>query len=227
VLWLDQSLVRTVAVPGTREPGGTGWAWSSGIPATERGPLVAAFNSGFRFRHIDGGYVTEGRTAVPLIDGGASIVITRDGRIEIGAWGHDVTMKPDVVSVRQNLHLIVDHGAPAPGLRDNADGAWGIRRHQLQYTWRSGIGVTSDGNIVVVTGSKMTLTALAEALTRAGSVRAMQLDIHTGQVTVNLFTPQVGSNSLVDATKLVDAMSKPATRFLESDQRDFFAVFVR
>jgi hypothetical protein len=227
VLWLDQGLVRTVAVPGTKEPGGSGWAWSSRIPTAERTNLVAAFNSGFRFRHIDGGYVTEGRTAVPLVDGDASLVITRDGRIDVGTWGRDVTMSPDVASVRQNLHVIVDNGAPVPGLRDNVDGRWGKRKHQLQYTWRSGIGVTNDGNVVVVAGNKLTLTALADALTRAGAVRAMQLDIHTGQVTVNLFTPHAGSDTRVDATKLVDAMPKPATRFLKADQRDFFAVFVR
>jgi hypothetical protein len=227
VLWLDQGLVRTVAVPGTKEPGGDNWAWSSHIPTAERTNLVAAFNSGFRFRHIDGGYLTEGRTAVPLVDGNASLVITRDGRIAVGAWGRDVTMSPDVASVRQNLHLIVDRGAPVHGLRDNADGLWGKRKHQLQYTWRSGIGITADGNIVVVAGNKLTLTALADALTRAGAVRAMQLDIHTGQVTVNLFTPHAGSDTRVDATKLADAMPKPATRFLKADQRDFFAVIVR
>jgi hypothetical protein len=227
VLWLDQRLVRTVSVPGTREPGGGGWAWSSGIPDSERESLVAAFNSGFRFRHIEGGYMTEGRVAVPLVEGDASVVIDRDGRIDVGAWGRDVVMDPNVASVRQNLHLIVDNGRVVGGLRDNADGLWGTRRNQLQFTWRSGIGVTADGNVVVVAGDKLTLSALAEALTRAGAVRGMQLDIHTGQVTVNLFAPRPGTLTGVDAFKLVDAMPQPATRFLAADQRDFFAVFVR
>jgi hypothetical protein len=227
VLEFDQHLVRTVAVPGTKEPGGSGWRWASGIPAAERGPLVAAFNSGFRFRHIEGGYFTEGRTAVPLVNGDASLVIDRDGRVDVGAWGTDLTMSPDIVTVRQNLHLIVDRGVVVRGLKDNADGLWGKRKHQLQFTWRSGVGVTADGNLVLVAGDKMTLTAIATALADAGAVRGMQLDIHTQQVTVNLFQPVATSSTAVMATKLLPNMPRPASRFLGADQRDFFAVFVR
>ena len=112
-------------------------------------------------------------------------------------------------------------------MSDNADGLWGKRRHQLQLTWRSGIGVTADGNVVVVGGDQMTLTALAEALARAGAVRGMQLDIHNKQVTINLFQPAPGTSTAVTATKLLPAMPKSARRYLEPDQRDFFAVFVR
>jgi len=227
VVWFDQKLVRTVAVPGTFEPGGSGWVWDSGIPESERTTLVAAFNSGFKFRHISGGYYTEGRTARPLVDGQASLVIGSDGTIDVVQWGRDATMGPGVVSVRQNLQLIVDGGAPVSGLKHNADSKWGRRRHQLQLTWRSGVGVTADGNFVVVAGDKMSLTALAEALSRVGAVRGMQLDIHTGQVAVNLFQPARGEPTRVTATKLLPQMPRPATRFLTADDRDFFAVFAR
>jgi hypothetical protein len=227
VVRFDQHLVRTVAIPGAREPGGSNWAWGSSIPVAQRVSLVAAFNSGFRFRHIDGGYYTEHRMAVPLVAGDASLVIDTRGRVDIGAWGTDLTMTGDVVSVRQNLHLIVDHGQLVRGLKSNTDGLWGTRRQQLQVTWRSGAGVTANGDLVVVAGNHLTLTALATALADAGAIRAMQLDIHPGQVAVNLFQPIAGTASAVSATKLLPDMPKPATRFLGTDQRDFFAVFAR
>ncbi len=223
----DQRLVRTVAVPGTREPGGAAWAWQSQIPTSARVGLVAAFNSGFRFKHIDGGYYTEGRTSVPLVDGDASLVIDDSGRVDIGTWGTDVSMTPTTATVRQNLHLIVADGRPVPGLQHNADGRWGSPRHQLQITWRSGVGVTADGDLVVVAGDHLTLTALANALTSAGAVRGMQLDIHTRQVTVNLFQPVAGTATAVTATELLPDMPTSPTRFLGVDHRDFFAVFVR
>lgn len=227
IVEFDQNLVRTVAVPGTKEPGGSGWAWNSKIPIGERSTLLAAFNSGFKFRHIDGGYSTEGRTPEALADGHASVVIDLTGRIDIGSWGTDVLMNPGVVTVRQNLHLIVDKGQIVPDLKSDRTGKYGKPRHQLQFTWRSGIGVTANGNLVYVAGDKMTMSALANALQQAGVVRGMQLDIHTKQVTALLFAPVDGTSTGVHATKLLPKIPNPDSRFLKTDQRDFFAVFVR
>ncbi len=227
IVEFDQHLVRTVAVPGTNEPGGSGWAWNSHIPVAERATLVAAFNSGFKFRHIDGGYYAESRMAQPLVDGDASLVIDDHGTIDIGAWGRDVAMTPHVASVRQNLHLIVDHGRVVGDLQRDRTGKYGTPRHQLQFTWRSAIGITGDGNIVFVAGNKMTMSALANALADAGAVRGMQLDIHTGQVTATLFAPIDTTTTGVTGTRLLPNMPKPVTRYLKTDQRDFFAVFVR
>jgi len=44
----------------------------------------------------------------------AAIVYYRNGRIAIGTWGQTVRMTPDVAGVRQNLHLLIDHGRAAP-----------------------------------------------------------------------------------------------------------------
>ena len=88
VVRFDQHLVRTVAVPGRQGTGRLGIG--RGLPAfhsRQRVSLVAAFNSGFRFRHIDGGYYSEHRTAIPLVDGDASLVIDSNGRVDIGAVG--------------------------------------------------------------------------------------------------------------------------------------------
>ncbi len=134
----------------------------------------------------NGGWFGDGRTVVPLQQGAASLVIHRDGSATVGQWGRDVNAGTDVAAVRQNLQLIVDGGRPVPGLTTNAGGAWGSAKNQLQYTWRSGVGVTANGGLVYAGGANMSLAALADALTNAGAVRGMQLDIHDKMV--DLFT---------------------------------------
>jgi hypothetical protein len=74
-VWLDPSATKLVYVPGSKSPGGTGWAWGSGIPRSQRNKVIAAFNSGFKFKDTAGGVFIEGRTVYPLRDGEASLVI--------------------------------------------------------------------------------------------------------------------------------------------------------
>ena len=91
-------------------------------------------------------------------------------------------MTPDVVSVRQNLDLLVDNGRPVPGLNANDTTQWGFTLGNAVYVWRSGIGVTADGALVYVGGPGLNITDLANLLVRAGAVRAMELDINTDWV---------------------------------------------
>ncbi len=222
----DPAKVRFVSVPGTKQPGAGPWAWQSGIPVTQRSRLVAAFNSGFRFQDTPGGYYAEGRTVIrPLATGVAAIVIRRDGTLTIGEWGRDVSMQPDVVSVRQNLHLIVDHGAAVPGLVTNTQGLWGSRQSQLQYTWRSALGVDRNGKVIYVAGHGVTLSDMATSLVTAGAVRGLELDIHDKMVTFNVF--RFAGPNLVTGTKLLPSMPTSPDRYLAADQRDFFAVVAR
>lgn len=221
-VWLDPTATRLTYVPGTEQPGT--WAWGAGIPASQRPNLVGAFNGGFRFRDHPGGYRTEDCTPIPLVDGKASLVIHRDGPAEIGRWGTQVAMTPDTVTVRQNLELIVDQGRSVPGLRSGSTSdAWGHRKWQLQYTNRSGIGITKDHALIFVAGTNLTTRSLADALTDLGAVRAMQLDIHATNPTFNFFDGAPGSEQ-VTGSSLTPSMKRPSDRFLAPDQRDFFAV---
>lgn len=224
--WIDTTMVRSTLVAGTATPGGSGWAWGSRIPPTVRPDLLAAFNSGFRFQDTAGGFYAEGRQPIPLVDGQAAFIVRSDGSATVGQWGRDAQLGPTIIAVRQNLKLIVDGGRPAPGLATNATGDFGTRRQQLQFTWRSAVGVDPHGALVYVSGNNLTLTMLADALVRAGAVRGMQLDIHTNNVTFNLFQPSPQPPG-VSATKLTPDMARPATRYLQPDQRDFIALTLR
>ena len=65
--------------------------------------------------------------------------------------------------------------------------------------------------------------SLASILQRAGAVRAMELDINYEWTTFNFY----GAFGAQDPTKLLPDMSRPATRYLSPDDRDFFAVYAR
>ena len=80
VAWMDQSRVRTQLIAGTREPGGRGWPEQAQVPPALRSGLVAAFNSGWRIKDITGGFYADGRTAVQLRDGAASLAIDQADR---------------------------------------------------------------------------------------------------------------------------------------------------
>ncbi len=227
VAWLDQSLTDTHLIAGTSEPGGNTGPGNAQVPPTLRPTLVAAFNSGWKMKDINGGYYAAGHTVKALRDGAASLVIDTAGKVTIGQWGRDITMSPRVAAVRQNLDLIIDGGAPVAGLADNSSGAWGNAKNQFQYTWRSGVGTDRAGNLVYVGGDKLTLAGLAQAMVKAGMQRGMELDIHPGMVTFNIFHPAPGTLFGLAAAKLLPDMPQPATRYLNPDQRDFLAVTLR
>ena len=86
--------------------------------------------------------------------------------------------------------------------------------------WRTGAGIDRHGNLIYVAADYQTVTTLARILQRAGAVRAMELDIHKGMVTFNLFTHDPG----IVGHKLLADMPKPAERYLVPDWRDFLMV---
>jgi hypothetical protein len=218
VAWLDHSRTSTRLIAGTREPGGPSPEGAQ-VPLQLRSTLVAAFNSGWKMKDISGGFYSAGRTAVPLQDGAASLVIDTAGCVTVGQWGRDAVIWPQVAAVRQNLSLVVDQGRPVAGLTDNSSRAWGSAKNQFQYTWRSGVGTDRAGNLVYVGGDKLSLAGLAHAMVAAGVQRGMELDIHPGMVTFTTFHPAAGAPFGLVGTKLLPDMSQPATRYLHPDQR--------
>jgi hypothetical protein len=222
----DQRLVATRLIAGTKEPDRRRWPEDGEVPAELLSSLVATLNSGFKMSDSQGGYFAQGDTAVPLRQGAASLVIDDTGHATVGAWGQDIQPGPHIAAVRQNLSLIVDHSRPVPGLDVNADNRWGSAKNQLQYTWRSGIGVDPAGNLYHVAGDQLTLRTLARALAAAGAVRGMELDIHPNMVHLFVYRHGPGTDMPVP-TKLLANMRGPAERYLVPDLRDFVAITQR
>ena len=242
--WMDSKLLKFQLFPGTEEPGGR-WDNPGQVPMDQRLELVAAFNGGFRMQDARGGFYLNGQTRGTLRDGAASLVFYSDGRVQVGKWGRDATMTPDVVGVRQNLDLIIDNGGgppnpggspggtaapgqPVPGLTDNADGAWGATFGNKILAWRSAVGVTADGAVVYGYGDGLGSLSLAQLMLRAGCVRAMQLDINTVWTTFNFYAAtRFLDPTSVEGVKLLPEAFKGANRYLSPDARDFIGVFMR
>jgi hypothetical protein len=224
VAWMDTKLLRAQLYSGSFIPGGGPYAYSAPVKPDAATTLVAAFNSGFQMSSANGGYYTEGRTVVPLRQGAASLVITKEGVPTVALWGRDATMSPDVASVRQNLDLLVDGGAPVPGLNASDTTRWGATLGNQIYVWRSGVGVTADGALVYVGGPGLNITSLADLLVRAGAVRAMELDINTDWVhlaTYSPATPTAAATSANGANLLPDMVGTPSRYFTTWWSRDF------
>jgi hypothetical protein len=128
-------------------------------------------------------------------------------------------------AVRQNLDLIVDGGQLVSGLDNNAGERWGHTVGNELFVWRSGVGVDAKGRILYVASEGLSVATLAALLQRAGAVRAMELDINHAWVSFNVFHHD--ASGAMSGTKLLDGMSKPASRYLSPDARDFIAVLAR
>ncbi len=177
VAWIDPNLLSARLYSGSLSPGGFFWKYTAPISHSAARTLVAAFSGGFLIKDSHGGYLSEGHLVAPLTNGAASLVIYRNGSITVGQWGRDVAMNANVVAVRQNLTLLVDHGAPVAGLQATDVARWGFSLNNKIDTPRSGLGVTATGALVYVEG-QMNIVDLARILVRAGAVRAMVLDMN-------------------------------------------------
>ena len=140
-------------------------------------------------------------------------------------------MSPTTVAVRQNLDLLVDNGQPVPGLDCQLQlRRWGNTLGGAVHVWPSGIGVTSDGALVYVGGTGLSIVDLANLLVRAGAVRAMEMDINTGLGELHPLRPaQAGvPASATNGTLLTyDQQTSPPSRYFAPLSRDFFTMSVR
>lgn len=225
-VWIDPFRLHVSLIPGLTEPGGR-WSHPPYITPAEAPRILAAFNGGFRFQDAHGGFYLDGRTAVPLRAGAASFVIYRSGRVDIGAWGTEVSMTPNVVAVLQNLVPMVDHGVVSPSASHHDTAVWGNTLNTKVVVARSGVGVTAQGALVYVAGPALTAKTLAEALQRAGAARAMTLDINPEWVTFNIYShPDPRAPTYIRGSKLYPQMQRPADRYIgpTEESRDFFEV---
>ncbi|MGF1430568.1 hypothetical protein [Kitasatospora sp. LaBMicrA B282] len=231
VVSMDQRLLRFQLHPGTDDPGPDNWGVPPEIPADARAGLLASFNGGFKVAEAQGGFYLNGVTHGSLRDGAASLVFYQDGHTAVGSWGDELSMTPDVVGVRQNLRLIVDHGEVPEDVDHNVESGWGLTIGGKFFVWRSGAGITQDGRLVYAYGPALSVRTLADLLHQAGCVQAMQLDINPAWMSFNYYQPGAAGSATAPAdltpTKLLPDQERPADRYFEPTSRDFTAVYAR
>lgn len=225
LMWIDPTLVRGELQPGSLDPGGR-WRTPSQITPGLAGQVVAVFNAGFRLNGASGGgYYSEGRTAVPLRDGAASLVLDEAGRAQVGVWGRDVRMGPAVASVRQNLVLLVDGGRVNPTCASGGTAEWGSTIGQAAYIHRSGFGVRPDGAEVYVGGPALSVCSLGNLLAAAGVVRGMELDINPNWVSGTYFHRNPKGNT--HGFRLFSAEQVSPQHYFTPSSRDFYGWYAR
>ncbi len=208
---------------GSQDPGPLAGPVRAGpkITGRDRARLLAAFNGGFKMSSLAGGYEQEGHVARPVRAGLASLVIDRSGQARIGVWGRTVPAPGEAVySVRQNLWLLVSGGKPT------AESArwwrWGGTIGHAEYVARSALGQDSAGELMYAASMSTTPADLATALSRAGAVAAMELDINPEWVQLDVAGRPGGP-----LRAGVPGQHRPADQYLTGWTRDFIAVLAR
>lgn len=225
VLWIDPTFVRGQLQPGYHDPGGSWHAPTSLTPGLRRS-VVAVINGGFRLTSGGhGGYYSEGRTAKPLVDGAASLVLRTDGTARVGTWNHEVHMSPDVASVRQNLVMLVDHGVVNPTCQSGGQSEWGDTIGQRAYIDRSAFGVTATGAEVYVGGPALSVCTLGRILRAAGVRYGMELDINPDWVTGAYFDHPAGGG--LHGFRLFPTERAAPTHYLLPSSRDWYGWYAR
>ncbi|MEU6051749.1 phosphodiester glycosidase family protein [Streptomyces xanthochromogenes] len=224
IAWISGKKARFELHPGVREPGGT-FSVPPNVPEGRRTGLLATWNGGFKVTDggSRGGFYLGGETAGELRDGAASEVFYKDGSIRIGQWGRDMRMTRDVVGVRQCLDLMVDGGKVVPDI--DVDSKWGATDQSRMFVERSGVGVTAQGDVVMVVGQALTARTLAELMQHAGAVRAMPLDMNRAWPSFMSYDPTKNPAN-PEPTNILD-FDNPPERYYNQATRDFVAVYAK
>jgi hypothetical protein len=221
VLALDQRRISLHMVGGTEHPGGDRGVKGPGVIPVELRPLLlAAWNGGFQGPHGGYGMIADGKTYRPLRNGFASVAVLADGTIQMGEWGKSIVWRDDMVAVRQNAVLLVDNCEVSPRTKEG-NNTWGyVQVDSSEFiTWRSAIGLTQNGDLLVAAGNSLSAETLAKAMWAAGACWAMQLDINVSYVLTSLYFAQ--PDGTMKPAKFISGMSDNAGRFFNTQSRDF------
>ena len=222
VAWINTHHTFISLIPGREEPSvSIPSRGSMDVPLENRQKLLATFNSGFKLSDSRGGWGYLGHAYAPMQNGQAAFVRYTNGTYDVIAWEHGPTFPANVEFARQNLPLIVYGGQPTANLANGSE--WGATVGNAVRVWRSGLGIDANGNLIYAAANDQTVQSLAQILIHAGAVRAMELDINSYWISFNTYA----APGALEPSKLVTESERPATRYLEPDDRDFFAVYSR
>ena len=221
---MDMSKLGLGAQAGTYYPGGTHGVFGPGVvpQAIQRANgLLAVFNGGFQEKDGHYGMVVGGQTYVPLQRGMPTLFLHYDGSVQLTLYTGQ-TLAADIASARQNGPYLIHNGTITPFVEQGLD-TWGRTTTNSMYTWRSGVGITRQGNLVYAVGNSLVPATLAAALLKAGAVNALQLDINPFWVRFILYTGK--GNGQYAYTPLLASMHNGGSQYLHGYNKDFFYVY--
>ncbi|MCL5675495.1 MAG: phosphodiester glycosidase family protein [Patescibacteria group bacterium] len=192
------------------------------IPSTiiRNGKLIAAFNGGFQQKDGHYGFVIDNRTYLPLKNNLATLVIPYHGQPRIIQFNGQRLNPNEIEAIRQNCPMLIENAVITTNLPAWNTESWGLTITNSMFTWRSGLGVTRNGNLIYAAGPSLTPKTLAIALQKAGAINAMQLDINFPWTRYSVFTYRKG----VIHGKPVNWQMEPNQRYFTGYNKDFFYV---
>ncbi len=222
---IDTSELSIGSVAGTVEPGGKVGKYGTGrVPKSivQSGKLVGAFDGGFQYRDGAYGMIVGSTTYLPLKNDLGTVVGYKDGSVKIFNFTNQDLATSTVVFVRQNGPMLIENGNITVTNPYNQK-VWGRIVGTDTFTWRSGIGVTQNGELVFAAGNNLSPVTLAQALSVAGAINAIQLDINPHWVRFNIFN-STGSGQYNSAPLNKD-MQDGSKEYLTGYQKDFFYIY--
>lgn len=224
ILQIDGSKINIGSVAGTKQPGGpVGKPGPGVVPKNiiDSGKLIAAFDGGFQYRDGQYGMMVGKNTYLPLKNDLGTLVGYNDGTFKIVDFTGQ-SLGDNIAFIRQNCPILINNGDMA--VTDPKNKAlWGRTPTTAIYTWRSGIGITKNGNLLFAVGNNLTPTTLAAALKSAGAIDAIQLDINPSWVRFNIFE-SIGSGKYTSTT-LTKELKDGSHEYLNGYEKDFFYLY--
>lgn len=222
---LNMHDLRMRAIAGTEQPGGpVGKAGPGMIPTKDQASqtLVAAFNGGFQYKDGRYGMTVEQKTYLPLQKGLATLIIRQNNTVAIEPYSGNPVDVAQTVATRQNGPMIVQNSQVTTATYGGGMARWGLTVTNSMYTWRSGIGLTKNGDLIYAVGPSLNINTLAEALKAGGAVSGMQLDINPYWVRFVTYTPSVSGKYSYES--LLKKMQNGGDAYLHGYNKDFFYV---
>ncbi len=226
LLQIDTKTMNLGIVAGKKQPGGPVGNPGPGVVPAEiinSNKLVAAFDGGFQYRDGMYGMIVGDKTYLPLQSDIGTLVGYKDGRLKIVSYtGQD--LGKDIAFIRQNCPILIEDGRISI-LDEKNKHLWGRTPSASIFTWRSGLGLTKEGNLVYAVGNNLSPLSLSYALKAAGADNAIQLDINPFWVRFNFFTPQ--GNGLYLSSTLTKDLFNGGAKYLSGYDKDFFYLYLR
>ena len=222
---MDMNEIKMAAVAGTKQPGGPVGKPGPGVVPKDiinSSRLVAAFDGGFQYRDGQYGMIAGNTTYLPLKNDLGTLVGFIDGSLKIINYNGE-KLGNEVEFVRQNCPILIENGELAV-INPKNKKLWGRTLTSDIYTWRSGVGLNKEGNLIYAVGNNLTPTTLAYALKMAGAINAIQLDINPYWVRFNIFNYE-NITGKYKTTTLTNKLQDGSKQYLTGYTKDFFYLY--
>ncbi len=180
-LW-DPRQVELHAMSGTVEPiSATGETGPGQVPRDPKilKRFIGGFNGGFQAIHGEFGMMAERTLYLPPKPYAATVAELDDGSTAFGSWPESAEVPSNVVSFRQNMTALVEHGDLNPWKRHWWGGlppGW----TEESRTVRSGLCMTKEGFVGYFYGASVDPDVLGLAMQRARCAYGIHLDMNPG-----------------------------------------------